>query len=145
MSILCIDLAKTSGIVVASEKYKPMLITKITMENTHLSTSLFTAIISEFNIKIVYFEQVQFSRSRFAVERYAELRQGLEKACFDAGIDCIGVGVGEIKKALTGLGNANKKQMVACANLKYDLDLTEKDNDKADALGLLAWVESEYG
>lgn len=53
----------------------------------------------------------------------------------------VGFGVKAIKKFWAGNGNASKKDMM---NKSWDLGFNVKDDNQADALGILHLAESEY-
>ena len=142
--LLCLDIAKTTGIVVSDGLGKPLIYSKIRMDYTILAFAVFYGLLKQFNITHVFYEKVQFSRARIATECYAKLETCVSSSCLSQGINPIPVLTGDVKKALSGKGNANKKTMVAFANKKYNLKLNDSDHDIADALGILAFVEQTY-
>ena len=82
----------------------------------------------------VYFEEVRRHRGTDAAHVYGGLMATLTAWCEERKIPYEGVPVGEIKKAWTGKGNADKDMMIAEARKRgYEVVL----DDEADALAIL--------
>jgi len=74
----------------------------------------------------------------------SELQGVIKVWCEEKGIDYRGYSPSEIKKFATGKGNANKPEMLAAANAEWP-DVEIIDDNQADAMWLLALVQSELG
>lgn len=61
----------------------------------------------------VFFEDVKAHSSNAAAHMYGYYRGALQRECFMQGIQCIGIGVGTIKKTVAGKGNASKEEVAA--------------------------------
>lgn len=59
----------------------------------------------------VFFEDVKAHSSNAASHMYGYYRGALQRECFMQGIQCIGIGVGTVKKNITGKGNASKSDV----------------------------------
>lgn len=64
----------------------------------------------------VFFEDVKAHSSTAAAHMYGYYRGALQRECFMQGIQCIGIGVGTIKKCMTGKGNASKEEVADGVN-----------------------------
>jgi len=91
------------------------------------------------SIHAVYFEEVRRHRGTDAAHVYGGMLAILTSWCesFDPPLPYEGVPVGEIKKHLTGKGNADKPAMIAAVRaLGYDVT----DDNEADAIALALLV-----
>jgi len=89
------------------------------------------------SIEVVYFEDVKRHVSLCNARAYCGFLAILQSWCYKKEIECVGVGVGTIKKFWTGNGRADKEMMIKEANIRgFD---TDNDNE-ADALALLHYV-----
>jgi Holliday junction resolvasome RuvABC endonuclease subunit len=85
----------------------------------------------------VYFEEVRRHKGVIAAQIYGGLMSHLQTWCAAQGLPYRGVGVGPIKKHVTGKGNASKVEMLlALERAGYACG----SEDEADALGLLLFV-----
>lgn len=91
----------------------------------------------DFEIESVYYEKVMRHVSVHSAHAYGGYLAILQMWAHKRNIECVGVGVGTIKKFWTGNGRADKQMMIAEAN-KRGFD-TDNDN-QADALALLHYV-----
>lgn len=103
---------------------------------THLDDLLVRAA-----VEVVAYEKVEHHVSTWSAQVYGELVGVLRLACADADLPPpVGLGVGAVKKRLTGRGNAKKDLMVASARPILGRDPVS--DDEADALGVaLAWLD----
>lgn len=93
----------------------------------------------KYNINYVFFEKVmQHHKSRAAAAIYSGFWAILINYCEKNNIVYEGVGVGTIKRFITGKGNASKEDVVN--SLKYRGFNNIKDDNEADALALLLYA-----
>lgn len=85
----------------------------------------------------IYFEDVKRHGPGqvIAAHVYGGFLAHLEHYAYLHGIELIGVGVGQVKKAWTGSGVAKKADMIACAEAK---GFRPTDDNEADALAILS-------
>lgn len=86
------------------------------------------------DVKVIYFEAVARHVGTHAAHVYGGLLGVLKGWCCEHGVEYEGVGVGTIKKAWTGLGNASKQQMIDEAVAR---GYSPVDDNEADAIALL--------
>lgn len=85
-------------------------------------------------VKVIYFEAVHRHVGTHAAHVYGGLLGVLKGWCCECGVEYDGVGVGTIKKAWTGKGNASKQEMIdECVARGY----APIDDNEADAIALL--------
>ncbi|MBO4228045.1 hypothetical protein [Bradyrhizobium neotropicale] len=84
----------------------------------------------------VFYEDVQAHKGHYAGQVYAGLRAMLMVFCEQNGIPYAGVGVGKIKKFVTGKGNAGKGAMISAVR-KHGF--SPIDDNEADAIGLMLY------
>ena len=89
------------------------------------------------DIDKVYHEDVRNHAGVYAAHAYGGYLAILQVWAYKREIECVGVGVGQIKKFWTGKGNASKEMMIAEAN-KRGFE-TQNDNE-SDALALLHYA-----
>ncbi|VVE59509.1 hypothetical protein PIN31009_05562 [Pandoraea iniqua] len=89
------------------------------------------------DIDAVYFEDVKNHGPGqiIAAHVYGGFLAHLEHWCTGRNIEMTGVGVGQVKKAWTGAGNAKKPDMIAAAQAR---GFRPKDDNEADALAILS-------
>lgn len=85
----------------------------------------------------VYFEDVKKHRGVLAAHAYGGYLAILQMWAYKRDIDCVGVGVGVIKKNWTGKGNASKQMMIDAA-MHRGIDVC--NHNEVDALALLEYV-----
>jgi Holliday junction resolvasome RuvABC endonuclease subunit len=90
-------------------------------------------------IKTIYFEEVRRHLGTDAAHVYGGLMGVLTGWCEERNIPYEGIPVGTIKKFWTGLGNANKQQMIDEAVAR---GYAPVDDNEADAIALLAFKAS---
>lgn len=88
---------------------------------------------------VVYYEQVQRHIGTYAAHIYGGLKAIMVMCCNNYNVPYIGVGVGTIKKHITGKGNATKQQVINAVNKKYMSKIT--NDNTADALALLDYAK----
>jgi hypothetical protein len=89
------------------------------------------------SIEKVYYEDVKNHAGVYAAHAYGGYLAILQVWAYKREIECIGVGVGQIKKSWTGKGNASKELMIEMANIRgFNID----NDNQADALALLHYV-----
>lgn len=85
-------------------------------------------------VREVWFEQVRRHEGTHAAHIYGAFWGILVSWCEENNIPCFDLEVAEVKKDLTGKGNANKEKMIAaCRALGFD----PEDDNEADALAIL--------
>lgn len=89
------------------------------------------------DVDAIYYEKVMRHVSVHSAHAYGGYLAILQLWAHKREIQCIGVGVGTIKKSWTGNGRATKQMMIAEAN-KRGFD-TQNDNE-ADAIALLHYI-----
>ncbi len=86
------------------------------------------------DVDAVYFEDVKNHAGVIAAHVYGGFLAHVEHWCAARNVELVGVGVGQVKKAFTGRGNAKKHDMIAAAEAR---GFRPKDDNEADALGIL--------
>ncbi len=94
------------------------------------------------NIDAVYFEEVRRHLGVDASHVYGGFLSSLTAYCEQHEIAYQGVGVGTIKKFVTGKGNASKEAVIAAV---YALGHNPEDDNEADAIALLHYACSQFG
>lgn len=91
-------------------------------------------------ISIIYFEEVRRHIGTDAAHCYGGFFAALTMFCDDNDIPYQGIGVGTIKKHITGKGNANKEKVIKAVQ---ELGHNPKDDNEADAIALLYYAINE--
>lgn len=86
---------------------------------------------------IVCEDAAGFTRGKTAVEASHKFRAVIELFCLDEDIPLTYVQPADIKRFITGKGNADKEAMIAAAQKKFGY--TGNNDDEADAICLLNW------
>lgn len=94
-------------------------------------------------VELVVYEEVRGHKGVDAAQVYGGIVAILQEHCEEADIPYQGVPVGTIKKFATGKGNSNKEVMLAAARARWP-EANILDDNRADALFLLAWAKQEY-
>lgn len=96
--------------------------------------------IAERQIDVVYFEDVKAHGPGqvIAAHTYGGFLSMAQMVCAQHNVRMVGVGVGTVKKAWTGKGNAKKAEMIAAAHAK-GFRIADHEDDTADALAILAY------
>lgn len=91
------------------------------------------------------------SRVSTAADLLGALRAILADWCHSRQVPCEGVEIGDVKKSLTGRGNASKADMIRAVNEKYGCNLEEENYETtgadniADAISLCGIGVERYG
>jgi Holliday junction resolvasome RuvABC endonuclease subunit len=95
--------------------------------------------IKRHGIEVLYFEDVKAHGPGqvIAAHVYGGFLAMAQMVCHQHNVRMVGVGVGTVKKAWTGKGNAKKPEMIAAAKAKGFRVGTDED-DTADALAILS-------
>jgi len=96
-------------------------------------------------VDCLFFEEVRRHKGVDAAHVYGGVVATITKVCEQREIPYASVPVGTVKKRATGKGNAGKEDMVAAANREFGLGLSDKENDRADALWILVCGIEEVG
>lgn len=90
--------------------------------------------------QVVYFEDVKAHGPGqvIAAHVYGGFLAMAQMVCHQHNVRMVGVGVGTVKKAWTGKGNAKKPEMIAAAKAK-GFRVANDEDDTADALAILAY------
>lgn len=91
-----------------------------------------------YRVSIVSFEEVRRHKGTDAAHVYGGLLAILTAWCEEHGIPYEGVPVGEIKRAWTGKGNADKAAMMQAA---FDRGYSPSDDNEADAIAIFCLKE----
>lgn len=91
-------------------------------------------IIERHDIKAVFFERVYGHKGTEAAHCYGGFMYTLASICLQHNIPCIGLTVQEIKKFMTGKGNATKDEMIAAAKKK---GFNPETDNEADAIAIM--------
>lgn len=96
--------------------------------------------ITEREIGAVYFEDVKAHGPGqvIAAHTYGGFLAMAQMVCAQHNVRMVGVGVGTVKKAWTGKGNAKKPEMIAAAQAK-GFRVGNSEDNTADALAILAY------
>lgn len=92
------------------------------------------------NIQAVYFEEVRRHLGVDAAHVYGGFLAHLTAWCEELKIPYQGVGVGTIKRHITGKGNASKEDVISAVKNK---GFSPVDDNEADSLALLCWVRDQ--
>lgn len=92
-------------------------------------------------IEVMYFEDVKAHGPGqvIAAHTYGGFLAMAQMVCHQHNVRMIGVGVGTVKKAFTGKGNAKKPEMIAAAQAK-GFRVANDEDDTADALAILSYA-----
>jgi Holliday junction resolvasome RuvABC endonuclease subunit len=95
-------------------------------------------------LKEIYYEGVRAHKGTDAAHVYGGLMGVLTAFCEESGVPYAARSVQAIKKFITTKGNASKEEVIEAVQL-LGYEITEKDDDVADAIALLMLVQSEHG
>jgi Holliday junction resolvasome RuvABC endonuclease subunit len=82
-------------------------------------------------------------RGGFATELLVGLVTRVQECCAAWEVEYTKVHSQTLKKFITGTGRAEKAAVIEAVNKKFGI--TVVDDNEADALALLSWVENEFG
>lgn len=96
--------------------------------------------------KLIVFEAARNAGPKMqgALVVQSELQGVIKAFCHDANIEYRGYSPSEIKKFITGKGNANKKAVQDAVVKRYPM-IALADDNHADAVALWALAQKEYG
>lgn len=98
-------------------------------------------------VNLVAFEEVRRHMGVDAAHIYGGIIATIQRVCEarTPKVPYLGVPVATAKKLATGKGNAKKDAMVAAANARWGLSLTERDDNEADARWIAEAAAADYG
>ncbi|MEK7183547.1 MAG: crossover junction endodeoxyribonuclease RuvC [Patescibacteria group bacterium] len=96
-------------------------------------------LISKHQPELIALEELFFTQNTTTGLKVAEVRGVIQLLAAEAGIRCVEVKPVEVKMAVTGQGNADKRQMQKMITMLLKLDTVPSPDDAADALGV-AWA-----
>lgn len=99
--------------------------------------------IIDHDIKLVSAENVEVSKSFLALRKLSEFRGILCEVCETLDVPILFVGVAQLKKWMTGNGNASKEDMMNAAVKRFHLDV-EGDDNAADAAAIYFYTIRRY-
>lgn len=96
--------------------------------------------IKRHGVEVLYFEDVKAHGPGqvIAAHVYGGFLAMAQMVCHQHNVRMVGVGVGTVKKAFTGKGNATKQQMIARA-FELGFRLAKDADDTADAIAILSY------
>lgn len=89
--------------------------------------------------ELVVLEELFFAKNTTTGLKVAEVRGVIQLLAIESGALCVEVKPVEVKMAVTGQGNADKKQMQKMITMLLKLDAVPQPDDAADALAI-AWA-----
>jgi Holliday junction resolvasome RuvABC endonuclease subunit len=96
--------------------------------------------------QLVAYEEVQMHAGTAAAHVYGGITAHLMRICQETGIPYYAIPYAHVKRTATGKGNSGKDAMVAAANARWGLQLTEKKGaDEADARWIAVTAAEQYG
>lgn len=100
-----------------------------------------SSMIKRHGSQVVYFEDVKAHGPGqvIAAHVYGGFLAMAQMVCHQHNVRMVGVGVGTVKKAWTGKGNAKKPEMIAAAQAK-GFRVGDAEDDTADALAILSYA-----
>jgi crossover junction endodeoxyribonuclease RuvC len=94
--------------------------------------------------ELIALEELFFAQNTTTGLKVAEVRGVIQLLAAEAGVPCVEVKPVEVKMAVTGQGNADKRQMQKMITMLLKLETVPSPDDAADALGV-AWAgEAKY-
>jgi len=97
------------------------------------------ALIAKHQPELIALEELFFGQNTTTGLKVAEVRGVIQLLAAEAGVPCVEVKPVEVKMAVTGQGNADKRQMQKMITMLLRLDTIPSPDDAADALGV-AWA-----
>lgn len=83
---------------------------------------------------ILFYELVRAHKGVQAAHVYGAFLEAMQEECDAAGVPYQGIGVSEIKKHITGKGNAGKPAVIKAVQDKFDIIVG--DDNEADAIAI---------
>lgn len=150
MSILCLDIGTKTGYAYETNSCKDVISGVEQFKNGQFYGGgmvflNFRRWLNDLKSKIrepltsVYFEEVRSHKGTAAAHKYGGFIAILTSWCEHHNIPYQGVGVGTIKKYISGKGNASKQEVIAAVVAR---GYNPKDDNEADAIALLNYVLS---
>lgn len=96
-------------------------------------------LIAKHKPELIAIEELFFAQNKTTGLKVAEVRGVIQLLAAEANVPCVEVKPVEVKMAVTGQGNADKKQMQKMITLLLKLDAVPSPDDAADALAI-AWA-----
>jgi len=97
-------------------------------------------------IKLVAYERVEGHVSMYAGHVYGGFKAVLQMFADFNRLRIDSIHTGTLKKLVTGNGRATKEMMIAIAQEKWpSQNISNSEHDRADALHVLDWIETEKG
>ena len=93
-------------------------------------------IIREYKPEVIVIEKLFFQKNVKTAGVVGEARGVILLLASESGARVLEVGPGQVKQALTGYGNADKKQMQQMVKIIFKLEKIPKPDDAADALAV---------
>ena len=138
MNILALDLGAATGIAVN-------LFGKVSANERESSVIEFYAWLCKTvgAYRMVAYEQPMKCPSIEATRQLMHREAAVRFACEAHGVPYVHPSPSEIKKHMTGKGNARKPAMITAARIRFKIKRKLTDNE-ADALGVLAWTMDHW-
>gem|GEM_PF-169987 len=108
-------------------------------ERLHEIAQDLRTLISKHQPDLIALEELFFAQNTTTGLKVAEVRGVIQLLAAEAGVPCVEVKPVEVKMAVTGQGNADKRQMQKMITMLLRLDTIPSPDDAADALGV-AWA-----
>jgi len=97
-------------------------------------------VLSAEQIHLLAYEDVRRHEGITAAHAYGAFKAMVEMCAASCNIELLPVGVGVIKKAWTGRGNATKQEMIKEAQRRW---FDPRNDNEADALAILHWAAAQ--
>ena len=155
--IIALDLGTKTGVATATSHNGKLTLDSVESFNFKSKTpvgvmvkalDVFGGLAAEHREAVFFYEEVKRHLGVHAAHRYGGLL-GILQGCvgrYSSQPTIIGAGVKEVKRIVTGNGNASKELMVeharAFLSMQKGFEDFEPSEDEADAVGLLVWADS---
>lgn len=142
-AVLALDLGTKTGWALSSngsirsgsQSFKPTRFSSSGMRFVYFRKFL-DSLLQYYSIEFIYFEEVRRHLGVDAAHCYGGFLAILTSWCEEKGIKYQGIGVGEIKKFISGKGNASKLEVIKAIENR---GFKPKDDNEADALAVLCY------
>lgn len=108
-------------------------------ERLHEIANDLRTLIGKHKPELIVLEELFFAKNTTTGLKVAEVRGVIQLLAAESGALCAEVKPVEVKMAVTGQGNADKKQMQKMITMLLKLDAVPQPDDAADALAI-AWA-----
>lgn len=143
--ILALDLATRTGWAVAYDTFGTWDLKTRADESWGMKLIRFQAklqeVINTYKINLIAYERPA-GRNKHAIITQSKIIGIVEKLCEEQNIAYFALSAGEIKREITGKGNANKEKMIIAINTMFNLEV--EDDNEADAIGIFHIANSRY-